>query len=47
MAAEHERWMIELFAGLSPAQRPRLFELLGALKAHLQANESPETSRAP
>jgi DNA-binding MarR family transcriptional regulator len=47
MAAEHERWMIELFAGLSPAQRPRLFDLLGALKAHLQATESPETSRAP
>ena len=47
MAAEHERWMIELFAGLSPAQRPRLFDLLGALKAHLQATESPDTSRAP
>jgi len=47
MAAEHERWMIDLFAGLSPAQRPRLFELLGALKAHLQATDSPDAVRAP
>jgi DNA-binding MarR family transcriptional regulator len=47
MAAEHERWMIEMFAGLSPAQRPRLFELLGALKAHLQAAESSGAVRAP
>ena len=44
MAAEHERWMIDLLAGLSPAQRPRLFELLGVLKAHLQATEVPDAA---
>ena len=47
MAVEHERWMIESFAGLPPADRHRLFELLGALKAHLQATDSLDALRRP
>ena len=34
MAAEHERWIIELFEGLSPKHKEQLAELLGALKLH-------------
>ena len=32
MAVEHERWVVELFAGLKPAERERLHALLGHLK---------------
>ena len=35
MAAEHERWVIGLMAGLSRRQRDQLVELLGALKSEL------------
>jgi len=37
MAAEHEDWVIALFAGLSDSERRRLHALLGRLKATLQA----------
>ena len=36
MAAMHERWVIELFAGLESAEKDRLYRLLGRLKAHTQ-----------
>lgn len=35
MAREHEAWVVELFAGLSPRQQAALYELLGTLKASL------------
>jgi DNA-binding MarR family transcriptional regulator len=33
MAAAHERWVVELFAGMKANERERLFALLGRLKA--------------
>jgi DNA-binding MarR family transcriptional regulator len=35
MASVHERWIIELFAGISDAERSRLHDLLGALKTSM------------
>lgn len=35
MARAHEPWIIELFAGLSEADKERLYSLLAALKAHV------------
>jgi DNA-binding MarR family transcriptional regulator len=35
MAAEHERWVIELFAALSAKQKKQLADLLGELKSHI------------
>lgn len=32
MAAEHERWVIDLFGALSPRQKKQLMDLLGELK---------------
>src|SRR5579872_1748673 len=37
MAAEHERWVVDLFAALSPKQKGQLMHLLGELKEHLSA----------
>ena len=45
MAADHERWLIDMLAGLPPADRRRLFALLGTLKTQLAA--LPEQERAP
>jgi len=39
MAAEHERWIVELTAGLDGADRRRLHALLGELKASVRACE--------
>ena len=39
MAAEHEGWVIEMFAGLSDSERGRLHALLGQLKSTLRATE--------
>ena len=33
MAAAHERWVVELFAGVKPDERERLFVLLGRFKS--------------
>lgn len=35
MAAEHERWIVDLFGLLAPRQKKQLMELLGGLKEHL------------
>jgi DNA-binding MarR family transcriptional regulator len=40
MAEEHERWIIESFAGLSRRDTGELFELLGKLKSLLRATEA-------
>lgn len=37
MAAEHERWVVDLFGALSPRQKKQLMDLLGELKEHLAA----------
>jgi DNA-binding MarR family transcriptional regulator len=39
MARAHEAWVAELFQGLSAKQQAQLFELLGALKKQLPADE--------
>ncbi|MDR1969486.1 MAG: MarR family transcriptional regulator [Burkholderiaceae bacterium] len=35
MAAEHEKWLIELFKGLPAASKDALYEHLGRLRVHL------------
>ncbi|CAG1008421.1 Transcriptional activatory protein BadR [Burkholderiales bacterium] len=45
MAAEHERWIVELTGGLPAAERDRLHALLGRLKASVRARE-PDPYRA-
>ncbi|MFC9998670.1 MarR family winged helix-turn-helix transcriptional regulator [Nocardia sp. NPDC127526] len=35
MAAEHERWLGEIFAGFGDADQQTLYELLGKLRVHL------------
>ncbi len=39
MASEHEGWIVDLFAGLEPAQRSTLADLLGRLKLHIRDTE--------
>jgi DNA-binding MarR family transcriptional regulator len=39
MAVEHERWVIEMLAGIPAADRTRLFALLGDLKTNLRLHE--------
>lgn len=46
VVGEHERWVIELFAGLAEAQRRQLYDLLGRLRVqlserHASTQESP------
>ena len=40
MARRHERWIVELFGGLSEAERTQLYVLLAKLKRHLNTLES-------
>jgi DNA-binding MarR family transcriptional regulator len=40
MARRHEGWIVEMFAGLSEADRTQLYALLAKLKRHLNAVES-------
>jgi hypothetical protein len=35
MAAEHERWVVDLFGPLSPRRKKQLMDLLGELKEQL------------
>jgi DNA-binding MarR family transcriptional regulator len=42
MAAGHETWIVELFAGLSRDERQAMFALLRKLKAHLSALTADE-----
>jgi DNA-binding MarR family transcriptional regulator len=44
MAQSHEQWVIELFDGLTPEEKARLFELLGKLKSHIAARAQDATS---
>ena len=40
MARRHERWIVELFRGLTESDRAQLYALLAKLKRHLNALES-------
>ena len=42
MAAAHERWIIDIFSGLSEAERSKLHALLGQLKTTMTAAERNE-----
>lgn len=46
MAAEHERWIVDLAAGLSASERARLHALLGSLKSSVRAREPEESGGA-
>lgn len=35
MAAEHEKWLIDMFTGLPPGSKEALYEHLGRLRVHL------------
>jgi DNA-binding MarR family transcriptional regulator len=35
MAAEHEKWVVDLFGAIAPKQKKQLMDLLGELKEHL------------
>jgi DNA-binding MarR family transcriptional regulator len=48
MAAEHEKWLIELFKGLPMASKDALYEHLGHLRVHLvQRQAGIEASLTP
>jgi DNA-binding MarR family transcriptional regulator len=42
MAVEHERWVIDMLAGLLPEERRRLHALLGRVKTTLPLQETKE-----
>ena len=42
MAAEHERWIVALMAGLPAPERARLYALLGTLKLNLRTHQPEE-----
>lgn len=44
MATEHERWVVDLFDGLSAREKQTLGELLAHLKRHVAANSGVERS---
>ncbi|WP_280156626.1 MarR family transcriptional regulator [Piscinibacter sp. XHJ-5] len=45
MAAVHEQWVIELFAGWSADEKTQVYGLLAGLKRHLAAIEVPLPAR--
>lgn len=45
MAAEHEQWLVELFAGFDGNHREVLYEQLGRLRAHLAPRGTPTLPR--
>jgi DNA-binding MarR family transcriptional regulator len=47
MAKEHERWLIELFAGFAPEHRNGLYELLGRLRVALVQATHPADPDTP
>ncbi len=43
IAIEHERWVVELFGGVSDAERQQLYTLLGRLRVQLSArHDAPQ-----
>jgi hypothetical protein len=47
MAAQHERWVVELLDGLSSRQRDQLVELLGVLKLQIGRRIGPRDGSGP
>jgi DNA-binding MarR family transcriptional regulator len=47
MAAEHEQWILELFAGLEPKAVQQLHAQLGVLRVHLTRLKDPPTDNTP
>ncbi|HEU4460828.1 MAG TPA: MarR family transcriptional regulator [Methylibium sp.] len=48
IAAVHESWVVDIFAGMGAPQKAQLHELLGGLRVHLnalQAGDTKETER--
>lgn len=45
MAVTHERWIVELFAGWTPAQMSEVQALLGTLKLHLAGIDGTAAAR--
>ena len=45
MAAEHEGWVIAMFAGLSDSERDRLHALLGRLKSTMRETDGKEARK--
>ena len=45
MAAEHERWLIEMFDGLGVANKDALYAQLGHLRVHLAQREEELDAR--
>jgi len=45
MAAEHERWIVELLGCVSAAERDQLYSLLGRLKTGMLASDPPAKER--
>lgn len=45
MAAIHERWVVELFAGLGDRQQDQMYALLAGLKQHLATVEGRPATR--
>lgn len=45
MTPEHQRWIDDLFGGLSASERGHLFELLGKLRSSVQNSLSEERAR--
>jgi DNA-binding MarR family transcriptional regulator len=43
MAAAHEGWIVELFAGLGPADMQRTYALLAKLKTHVAALQASDS----
>ncbi|HOM15549.1 MAG TPA: MarR family transcriptional regulator [Rubrivivax sp.] len=46
IVGEHERWVVELFAGLSETERRQLYDLLGQLRVQLSTRH-PATTENP
>lgn len=46
MAAEHERWVVELFGGIDAAERRQLHELLGHLRLDLNRQRQAQEQDA-
>ncbi len=45
MAARHERWVVELFSGLTHADKAQTYRLLAKLKTHVATQSSNEPQR--
>jgi DNA-binding MarR family transcriptional regulator len=47
IAAEHERWVVELLGGIGDDDRHRLYDLLGRLRVQLSARHDPKEKGKP